>query len=121
MTTRAGWYPDPDPSTPEGQRFWDGQRWTEHRAQAWAPADSAGSPGTGTHYGRLILLTGLGIWICGRVSVLVVGGFGSAQADAISRNIGAALLLPALLCLLVGGILWTVEARKRPRKPPYDW
>lgn len=28
----AGWYPDPDPDQPEprGQRYWDGQQWTEH-------------------------------------------------------------------------------------------
>ena len=28
----AGWYPDPDPEAPEpkGQRYWDGQQWTEH-------------------------------------------------------------------------------------------
>lgn len=28
----AGWYPDPDPDAPEpkGQRYWDGQQWTEH-------------------------------------------------------------------------------------------
>ena len=28
----AGWYPDPDPQAPDpkGQRYWDGQQWTEH-------------------------------------------------------------------------------------------
>lgn len=28
----AGWYPDPDPDAPEpkGQRYWDGQNWTDH-------------------------------------------------------------------------------------------
>lgn len=28
----AGWYPDPDPEAPEpkGQRYWDGQQWTQH-------------------------------------------------------------------------------------------
>lgn len=28
----AGWYPDPDDATK--QRYWDGSRWTEHRAAA---------------------------------------------------------------------------------------
>lgn len=28
MTTPAGWYDDP--STPGGQRWWDGEQWTEH-------------------------------------------------------------------------------------------
>lgn len=44
----AGWYPDPDPAIPQpgGQRYWDGQQWTEHVA---APA---GTPPTahGTTY-----------------------------------------------------------------------
>ena len=30
--TPAGWYPDPDGDG--GQRYWDGDRWTEHRAPA---------------------------------------------------------------------------------------
>lgn len=32
MTTPAGWYPDPDGSG--GQRYFDGQSWTDHRAPA---------------------------------------------------------------------------------------
>lgn len=36
----AGWYPDPDPASPEprGQRYWDGQQWTEHLTPAAAPS-----------------------------------------------------------------------------------
>jgi uncharacterized RDD family membrane protein YckC len=33
----AGWYPDPDtsnPGAPQGQRYWDGQQWTQHVAPA---------------------------------------------------------------------------------------
>lgn len=32
MTTPADWYPDPE--NPAGLRYWDGIRWTEHRAPA---------------------------------------------------------------------------------------
>lgn len=43
MTTTAGWYPDPDGSG--GQRYFDGQSWTDHRAPAAAveapPLDAA--------------------------------------------------------------------------------
>ena len=43
MTTPAGWYPDPDGSG--GQRYFDGQSWTDHRAPATAveapPGDAA--------------------------------------------------------------------------------
>ena len=41
----AGWYPDPDPSSPQprGQRYWDGRQWTEHVApRRRAPAPGAG-------------------------------------------------------------------------------
>jgi hypothetical protein len=39
----AGWYPDVE--VPGGERYWDGEAWTEHRR----PASSAGTaPSTGT-------------------------------------------------------------------------
>lgn len=41
MTTPAGWYPDPDGSG--GQRYYDGQSWTEHRS-APAPAGAVEAP-----------------------------------------------------------------------------
>jgi hypothetical protein len=51
MTTPAGWYSDPDGAG--GQRYWNGESWTEHRtpgAQAptvapGAPAPTANKPG----------------------------------------------------------------------------
>ena len=45
----AGWYPDPDPDAPEpkGQRYWDGQQWTEHVQPAPQSA-----PGTVPPVGR---------------------------------------------------------------------
>jgi uncharacterized RDD family membrane protein YckC len=47
----AGWYPDPDPDAPEpkGQRYWDGQNWTDHThpppGQQAAPAFPAAATG----------------------------------------------------------------------------
>lgn len=45
----AGWYPDPDTSTPgapQGQRYWDGRQWTEHVA----PPVGAPQPGQAPAY-----------------------------------------------------------------------
>lgn len=39
--TPAGWYPDPDGSG--GQRYWDGNSWTDHRAPAADPPADEGS------------------------------------------------------------------------------
>src|SRR4051794_25884049 len=49
----AGWYPDPAPAAPGGvprQRYWDGERWTEH-VQA-APPTQAGPPPYAGTYGQ---------------------------------------------------------------------
>jgi hypothetical protein len=39
-TTPAGWYPDP--TTPGKQRYWDGDKWTEHEAPGAGVAPAAG-------------------------------------------------------------------------------
>jgi hypothetical protein len=43
VTTPAGWYPDPDGSG--GQRYFDGQSWTDHRAAAAVEAPPLGAAG----------------------------------------------------------------------------
>lgn len=43
----AGWYPDPDtsnPGAPQGQRYWDGQQWTEHVAPPAGAAQGGPMP-----------------------------------------------------------------------------
>ena len=43
----AGWYPDPapgDPGRPPGQRYWDGQRWTEHVHVPWGQQPAQPQP-----------------------------------------------------------------------------
>lgn len=41
-TAPAGWYPDPE--QPGLLRYWDGVRWTDHRASATVPAGRSASP-----------------------------------------------------------------------------
>lgn len=36
MDAQPGWYPE-DPAVPEQLRWWDGSRWTEHRAEVAVP------------------------------------------------------------------------------------
>jgi hypothetical protein len=46
---QPGWHPDPDPSNPGGQRYWDGTQWTGHSQPGQVPDDGppAGSqPGS---------------------------------------------------------------------------
>jgi hypothetical protein len=38
----AGWYADPDDGAQ--QRYWDGSRWTEHRAPAFQPVTAQQGP-----------------------------------------------------------------------------
>ena len=54
----AGWYPDPDPSSPppRGQRYWDGRQWTEHVA----PVAGAPAPGT-AGYAPMASYSGAGV------------------------------------------------------------
>ncbi len=46
MTTPAGWYSDPEGSG--GQRYWNGESWTDHRApDAEIPAAAPAAPRSG--------------------------------------------------------------------------
>jgi hypothetical protein len=66
VTTPAGWFPDPEDA--EGQRFWNGDEWTEHCAPDAPPAvDAARSSPRRAGKG---LLVGLGAAV---VLVLIVG------------------------------------------------
>ena len=65
----AGWYPDPQMAGT--QRYWDGARWTEHRAPM--PARQASGTSTGKIVGAILLSV---------LILVVVGGFAFAVVTA---------------------------------------
>ena len=67
MTTPAGWYPDPEGSG--GQRFWNGDAWTDHRAPGAPPV--VGAAGTTSRGPDKRVLIGLA---AAAVVVLIVVG-----------------------------------------------
>jgi hypothetical protein len=67
VTTPAGWYPDPDGSP--GQRFWNGDAWTDHRAPDAPPVIGAARPASRGPDKRVLI----GLAAAAAVVVLVVG------------------------------------------------
>lgn len=86
----AGWYPDPQDAN--RQRYWDGNAWTEHTADATPQAAAGGTPTTG---GGAPLGQGLGA---------------SAPDPWLWQSIVATLLC----CLPAGvvGIIYAVKSQK---------
>jgi Domain of unknown function (DUF4352)/Protein of unknown function (DUF2510) len=85
MTTPAGWYPDPDGSS--GQRYFDGQSWTEHRAAPAVEAPpleaAAAAPRTSGPNGKVIA------GVIAAVVVLVVVGV-AAVMMTLKTDVGDA-------------------------------
>ncbi len=85
MTTPAGWYPDPDGSS--GQRYFDGQSWTEHRAAPAVEAPpreaAAAAPRTSGTNGKVIA------GVIAAVVVLVVVGV-AAVMMTLKTDVGDA-------------------------------
>src|SRR6185295_13210245 len=71
MTTPAGWYLDPDGTG--GQRYWNGESWTEHRAPAAveAPPGSAHATPARKSGRDPKVLIGLGAAVVVLIAVLV--------------------------------------------------
>jgi hypothetical protein len=73
--TPAGWYADPHGG---GQRYWDGNQWTEHTSgvqQAPPPQGPAGGgppPVVGQPYGQPPKKSNTGKWILGGIAALIV-------------------------------------------------
>lgn len=78
-STPAGWFPDPEMANT--LRYWDGSRWTDHRAPA-TTSPGVGSPTRPTHRGS----TGLSVsfLLLGLVTLL---GSGIAYLDYNSKQI----------------------------------
>jgi hypothetical protein len=86
VTTPAGWYPDPDGSG--GQRYFDGQSWTEHRNPAAAfeapPLDAAAAaPGPPRSNGKVIA------GVIAAIVVLVIVGV-AAVVMTLKTDVGDA-------------------------------
>ena len=91
----AGWYQDPD--TPASLRWWDGARWTEHRAPA--PGSPPASPAPTTESTRAGMSTSTWIWI-GSISA----GF---LILAVAIGVGPATLMLALFAIVLAIIALT--------------
>lgn len=115
----AGWYPDPE--YPGQQRYWDGQRWTEHRAPTAGSSSPQWGVGQPAHTSSAVqqeqnqkalwsmILGILGLvccWLVTSIPAIVLGhmakqeiaasggrqgGQGMAQAGFIMGIIGTAL------------------------------
>ncbi len=118
MQTQApGWYP-----APGGQRYWDGEQWTEHTA----PAAAAGLPASVgmtqadekqmamfAHLGQLLgLLAGVGGFVAPLVIMLTKGKESAFVRKAAVESLNfwitgilAAIVSFALILVLVGFIL----------------
>lgn len=120
METRAGWYQDP--ASAEGLRYWDGPSWTQRtspgRPSAPSPENAARSDAS--TYGKQIVLTGVVIWVVSRVCALSARAFGSGRVDDVARALGGLAVLVALSFVVVGGVLWIANERKRPRRAPHN-
>jgi hypothetical protein len=74
MTTPAGWYPDPDGAG--GQRYWNGESWTEHRTGAAGQASPPKKSGLDPK-----VLIGLGAAVVVLIGVVAVAIFLTTRAD----------------------------------------
>lgn len=98
-TTPAGWYPDP--SGAPGQRYWDGQQWTDHAAPPpGGPAGSGQTAGAGIRLGSRILdgiIVGIPLFL-----VLSIFGLDPSEgggAQFVSSLIGTIAMLAYYVAL----------------------
>lgn len=95
MTAPAGWYGDPQ--SPDQQRYWDGQQWTDQRqpvptgpAPSAAPAQTLVAPAVPakkSHTTRNVILAVIGVFILlmGGCTIALIAAGGSAINEAIDE------------------------------------
>lgn len=110
-TPEPGWHPDP--SGRPGQRYHDGQRWTEHFVPIPPPTPAAPavavavSAGGGTNHGLHLVLTLLscGLWLPIWILAAIFGG-GSSSSVAVGSGAGAIAQTSNRRPLLVVGAIF---------------
>ena len=99
-----GWYPDPE--LVNTQRYWDGERWLEHRAPAPQRTNTpmaVHSTGT-SRFGKVYLR----IWLAIMLSVLVVVMITQGFAPAFANGLWTVTVVFGSLAGLVGLVIWLV-------------
>lgn len=86
--TPPGWYADPEGP---GQRYWDGDRWTEHRSATPPPPPGATAPRRKRRGGTFLKVT-LGVIVGGCVLIagcaaLLAGGINNANNEQKKKGI----------------------------------
>lgn len=82
MTTPAGWYPAPEGAG--GQRFWNGDGWTEHRAPDVPDGDADPTPSKRPNKGHLVGLAAAAVLVLGVGTVAAVALTTKTDADSVT-------------------------------------
>ena len=112
MSTPAGWYSDP--SNTSLQRYWDGERWTEHTHAAPAAAPAQQQPYYGGEVGAsdaggALAAAIVGLIICGPVSIyaFIKGRDAKAEAARTNRSV-AGQMNAAYIISIISLSLWAL-------------
>lgn len=95
-----GWYEDPDG---EGQRWWDGEVWSEHRRQSQSYDDSDTVPDDG---GMLLRVKAVGVSILAFVGFQVVVGMFVGAGLEYDTPAYTAVTLGTLVAAIWAGVAW---------------